>query len=774
MSAFGDLQILDFSTDIAGPYAAMFFADHGADVVKVEPPNGDPYRAQPGFQTFNRGKRSCLLDLRTHEGRSAASELARGADAVIVDLPQGQARELGIDYETLRAAQPAILYLAMPPYGERGPLVDRPASPGLLHAASGLTHGQESYSGDPVSLVLPIAHYGHAMLAATALAAALRARTRWGIGQLIEVSGLAGSLALQLGAQVETETIPPRKKQASATGGKGNLPAYRMYQGSDGEWFYLGCVSAEFYNKMLIAIDRADLLANDQLGASPLGQNTPEAHALLTPLLEALFRTQPRDHWVEHFRAADVPAQPVQPRDQFFESELVRRNQMRLAVQHPALGEVEMMGVPIVLEAAPGEVRGRAPLLGEHTREVMAEHRAAPIPTPDAEPGPHLLSGIRVLDLTQFIAGPVSGRHLAMLGADVIKVEPPRGEPFRVSGLGFLGWNQGKRAITLDLSTVAGREVFHRLVATADVVLESFRPGVSERLAVDFETLCRINPRLIYVTQPGFGDDDSMRAVPVFDPLVQSLAGAVDAQGGDDEPVRYTASVTDTMHGLVSAFATCAALAMRERSGDGQRVRTALVRTGLAYQAAEFTRYRGAQHLRGGRDFAGPSAGQRWYRCADSQYIWVEATDDEQRLALITATDAHATVSGCAAPADSHAADVLAAAFATKPLDQWIAALDAADVPCNAIVLRHQLLSHPATTANELVASEQHERWGATTNVGALVHASETAVIVQRRAPLLSEHTRELLDELGYDQSSVTALAEAGTLLLDPPAATPA
>ena len=776
MSAFGDLQILDFSTGIAGPYAGMFFADHGANVVKVEPPNGDPYRDQPGFQTFNRGKRSCVLDLQADEGQSAAHQLARGADAAIVDIPQGQARELRIDYETLRSSNPAIIYLAMPPYGERGPLVDRPASPGLLHAVNGMTGGQESYSGDPVSLVIPIAHYGTAMLGATALAAALRARTRWGIGQMIEVSGLAGSLALQLGVQVAAEAIPPREKQPSATGGKGPLPAYRLYQGSDGRWFYLGCVSAEFYHKMLIAIGHAELLADERLGDTPLGQNTPEAQALLTPLLESLFLTRPRDHWVEHFRVADVPAQPVQTRDEFFESDLVRRNQMRVATQHPELGEVEMMGVPIVLEAAPGEVRGRAPLLGEHTRAIMSEHRAASIPAPtrDDGPGSRLLSGVRVLDLTQFIAGPVSGRHLAKLGADVIKVEPPRGEPFRVSGLGFLGWNQGKRGITLDLQTAAGREVLHRLVATVDVVLESFRPGVAERLGADFEMLRRINPGLIYVTQPGFGDDETMRDVPVFDPLVQSLAGAVDAQGGDGEPVRFTVSVTDTMHGLVAAFATCAALVMRERSGEGQRVRTSLVRTGMAYQAAEFTRYRGATHLRGGRDFAGPSAGQRWYRCRDSRYLWVEATTDEQRLALISATGAEISRSDCAQPGSSGAAVALAQAFATRPLEEWIVALDAADVPCNAIVLRHEVLSHPATTANELVAAEQHERWGATVNVGALIHASETGASVDRRAPLLSEHTRELLAELGYDASAVATLADAGVLLPDPPEPPPA
>jgi formyl-CoA transferase len=190
----------------------------------------------------------------------------------------------------------------------------------------------------------------------------------------------------------------------------------------------------------------------------------------------------------------------------------------------------------------------------------------------------------------------------------------------------------------------------------------------------------------------------------------------------------------------------------------------------MAYQAAEFTRYSGATHQRGGRDFAGPSAGQRWYRCSDSRDIWVDATNGEQRLALIAATGTDLGVSDCAQPADGSAAVALAEAFASRPLDEWIAALDAAGVPCNAIVPRHEVLTHPSTIANELVVTEQHGPWGETVNVGALIHASETGVKIQRRAPLLSEHARELLAELGYDASSVAALAEAGVLLLDPPA----
>jgi crotonobetainyl-CoA:carnitine CoA-transferase CaiB-like acyl-CoA transferase len=278
---FAGIRIVEFTTGIAAPYATMFFSDHGADVVKVEPPDGDPYRAEPGFQTLNRGKRSCVLDLRTEEGRTDALALAGRADVVVIDVPQGRARELGVDFEAVRELNPAAVYLAVPPYGERGPMVDRPASPALLAAANGTMAGQDSYSGDPVYLVLPLAAYGTAGLAATAAAAALLARERWGVGQMVEVSQLAGSLAIQVGAQVTSTVAPPRREGPSPTGATGIIPAYRLYEAADGKWFYLGCVSPDFYHKLLIAIGRPELAADPRLENGPLGHGGPSSRRYL-------------------------------------------------------------------------------------------------------------------------------------------------------------------------------------------------------------------------------------------------------------------------------------------------------------------------------------------------------------------------------------------------------------------------------------------------------------------------------------------------------------
>ena len=399
---FSGVRIVDFSSGIAGPYATMFLADHGADVIKVESPGGDPFRASPGFETLNRGKRSVRLDHTSDSGRNRTRLLGRLADVVVVDLPQGRAEERGIGYDQLAAANPGLVYLAVPPYGDAGPMVDRPSSPALLAAVSGIMAGQASYSGNPSYVVLPIACYGAGALGAAAVAGGLYARERWGVGQRLDVPQIAGAAALQVGGVTSDQVAIPEPGPAPA-GSKGVVPIYRLFKASDGLWFFVACGTAAFAGRLLIAIGRPELAADPRLEHAPWGLGTEEARALLVPLLEEVFGSQSRDHWIGVLREYDVPAQPVLSRDEYFDSYTVSANEMRVSVEHPDYEWVEMMGVPLRLTATPGQVHGRAPRLGEHTDDVLAEVAAAPPPVAriaSRDPGPHLLEGVRVLDAT--------------------------------------------------------------------------------------------------------------------------------------------------------------------------------------------------------------------------------------------------------------------------------------------------------------------------------------------------------------------------------------
>jgi len=622
--------VLDAATGLAGPYAAMFLADQGADVVKVEAAAGDPYRSDPGFQTVNRNKRSVIADLET---------LAPAADVVIVDRP-GQG-------ERLRAINPDAVIITMTPWGERGPKVDDPSTRTLLHAATGIAWNQQSYAEVPVDVVVPVASYGAAVLGALAAVSGLLARRERGACPLYDVSEVAGAAAMQLGEfRLDGDTEP--RPVASALGSKGRVACYRLFEAGDGRWFFLACGTTRFYLRMLDAIGRPELADDPELANPPWGLMLDEAIAKITPILDEAFASRPRDEWLDILAEADVPAQPVLTRDEFLETSIVEANEMVVTIDHADLGPVSMMGVPVVVESVPGRVTRLAPDLGADTEEVLAEwtdpveqgepseandHAGAARPSAEQP-----LAGMRVVDLSSFIAGPVVSRHLAMLGAEVIKVEAPAGDPFRAIGPLFLSWNQGKRSITIDLTTDEGRAELHRLVAEADAVIENFRPGVSERLGCDQATLAAVNPDLVFLSSPGYGLDASMAAKAAFDPLAQALGGFMAAQGGlassgdGNEPVFLSVPVHDVTTPLVGAFGVTLGWWERGKSGAGQaddggpgrgqHVRTSLIQSTMAAQAAEFTQYDGREDpALGGFDHPGAD-GDTWSETDDGGFVW--------------------------------------------------------------------------------------------------------------------------------------------------------
>ncbi len=644
---YAGVKVLELATGVAGPYAAMFLADNGADVVKLEPPEGDPYRADPGFQTVNRNKRSIVLPAGTHGAHARGGEnqrraLAAAADVIVVDRP-GQAAGM-------RTLNPGAVIVACPPWGERGPKRDDPWSPALLHAATGIAWNQQSYAEVPVDLVVPIVGYGTGVLGALAAAAGLLVRAQRGAAPTYEVSQVAGAAALQLG-ESRPAGPPAERPGDSGLGSKGRVACYRLVEAGDGKWFFLACGTARFYHRMLEVIGRPDLADDPVLANPPWGLMFDEPIARLTPILDEVFATRPRDHWLAALAEADVPAQPVLTRAEFLRHSIVAANAMDVTVEHPELGPVGMMGLPVTLESAPGSIRRPAPLLDQHHAEILADWLPNPdlgtergrndasdpqnpveVADPTADPT-RPLAGVRVIDLASFIAGPVISRHLAMLGAEVIKIEAPAGDPFRGIGPPFESWNQGKRSIICDLTTPEGQAVLHQLAAGADIVIENFRPGVAARLGADREVLRALNPRLIFLSSPGYGLDPDMAERPAFDPLVQALGGFMAAQGGIEgpdgeavpgrEPVFLSVAVHDVVTPMIGAFGLAMALWERHRTGEAQMVRTSLAQSTMAMQAAEYTRYAGRPPTRGGGfDFPGPDDDHTWYEADDGTYVW--------------------------------------------------------------------------------------------------------------------------------------------------------
>ena len=283
--------------------------------------------------------------------------------------------------------------VSMPPWGERGPAVDDPATPDLVAAAAGIFWNQQSYTEAPVHLVVPVVAYGTGTLGALALAAGLLARERDGVAPTYEVSWVAGAAAIQLGDTQGDGPVEERPGSAPM-GSKGRVPCYRLFEAGDGRWFFLACGTPRFFERLLHVIGRPDLVGDPRLPDPPWGLVDPDALAFLVPILEGAFATRPRAEWLAALGEADIPAQPVQTREEYVASDLAAANRLVIELDHPDLGPLAMMGVPLVMEAAPGRVRRAAPRLGEHTDEVRAEladagperRRRAPAPFGPAHP----------------------------------------------------------------------------------------------------------------------------------------------------------------------------------------------------------------------------------------------------------------------------------------------------------------------------------------------------------------------------------------------------
>jgi crotonobetainyl-CoA:carnitine CoA-transferase CaiB-like acyl-CoA transferase len=354
---------------------------------------------------------------------------------------------------------------------------------------------------------------------------------------------------------------------------------------------------------------------------------------------------------------------------------------------------------------------------------------------------------------------------LALAGADVIKVETPQGDPFRVFGFGFFGWNQGKRALALDFSKPAAREVIYDLVRKADVLVENLRPGAARRLGIDYETVAPLNPRLVYGSLTGFGSSGPRGHEPGFDPLLQARSGLMAAQGGHGhDPVFLACAVCDYGGGLLCAYGVMAALFARQHTGRGQLVETSLLQAAMATQSGEFIYYDGRPDMEnGGPDLLGRHPLRRVYRCADG---WIFVSEDKPVSERPRSVFGVAIGAARGEPVDGTTAGMLADAFASRSRHDVLGACATAGLAAGPVLSIAEVFQDQHAIANDLIYEATVEPWGAFRQTGTLVKYSATPVTIQRPAARLGEHTDEILRSLlGYSREKVAALRAAGVVL---------
>jgi crotonobetainyl-CoA:carnitine CoA-transferase CaiB-like acyl-CoA transferase len=530
---------------------------------------------------------------------------------------------------------------------------------------------------------------------------------------------------------------------------QGANPRYRLYQCADGEWFFLGTLFTNFYRKAFEVLgleDAFEALELDQLAARDL--------------LTEMFSTRTRDEWLEALQANDVPCAAVGSREAWFAGAVVGEAGMRKVLLHPTLGEVAIPEPPAKFSATPPSIRS-LPTPAKSLPD-WGPRPTAPAKTSTAA----LLAGLKVLNLGTVIAGAYAGTILANLGADVAKVEPREADPFRSDGPGFLTYNRGVRGLGLDLKAPAGRELFHDLARTADVVIDNYRLGVRKRLGIDYAALKAVNPRLISCSINAYGETGARAALPGFDPLLQAEGGMMAGQGGADDPILYTIAVNDVATAGVVAASVIAAVNARERTGEGQEVLTSLLAQSLLFQLGETVSYAGRPaNDQGGLDCLGVRALHRYYTCVDG---WIGLVCDTQAEAeaLGRALGLEIPLDALQQPREGDLAARLMAHLAGRPRAAVLEALLIAGVAAAPVLRGAEALQSDWLWSNGCLENWEHPRLGPAIGVRGFADLSRTPRGFRCPTPDLGEHSVELLTDWGIAPQRIEALVASGAVFV--------
>ncbi len=398
--------------------------------------------------------------------------------------------------------------------------------------------------------------------------------------------------------------------------------------------------------------------------------------------------------------------------------------------------------------------------------------------TPSTKPLP--LTGVRVLDVSQVMAGPYCCMLLADLGADVIKIEPPgtgdqtRGAMgFKMKGsdsMGFLNMNRNKRSVTLNLKSKAGKEVFFRLVKTADILVENYRPGVMKKLGIDYPTLKNINPGLVYASISGFGQTGPWANRPGFDLMAQAMSGVMSVTGyPDGPPVKAGVPVADIGCALFAVYGILSAYIGKTKSGEGQFIDASLFDSALAFSIWDTAQYWGtgiepyklgtANHMSAPYQAMRASNGY-FVMGATNQKLWALLCDKINRNELVE--DDRFKTNPLRLANREELAEELEKSFITKTSEEWVDLLLAGGIPAGPINTYPEAFNSEHGKHRQMRMEIDHPVEGKIPNIGFAVKLSGTPQQIQRHPPLLGEHTNELLAELGFSDDEFKKLAEGG------------
>jgi len=778
---YAKLRVLEISAGIAASYCGKLFTDAGAEVVKIEPPDGDPMRrwSASGFQSATDGSGALFgyLNAGKKSVMSGAAELFADVDLVVTD---GSA---GWDVDAVRRLLPsdaATVVVSVTPFGLEGPYAEAglPVNEFVLQAMCGSIGGRGWPGEVPLQAGGRLGEWVAGTYCAVAAAAALRRSRRTGQGDVIDVSTfeamvitMGGLPAVAASLPGEGQELPPRSLE---------LPS--IVPTADGLVGFC-TITAQQFADFLVLIDRPDL-ADDADLASFAGRLRRREE--FTEMVENWAATRTTAEIVEFAVALRIPVAPIGTPTTVTEIDHFRER--GVFVKNTA-GDPQPRA-PYRSEAfdilGPGEV----PALGAHDGRVswpVREDRISGVSGEDAaaDVSARPLAGLRIVDFTAFWAGPIATQTLAALGAEVIKIEglrrpdgmrfsggkPPTVDQWWEWGLFFLANNSDKLDLTLELSLSRAREVALRLISTADMVIENFSPRVMDNLGLSWDEVRAANPRVTMIRMPAFGLDGPWRDRVGFAQTMEQASGMAWMTGAADGPPLIPRGVCDPLAGLHAVFASIAAFEVRDATGAGMQVESTMVEAALNVTAEALleANVNGRELRRDGN--RGPGAGpQGVYRCAgEDEWVALAVLDDDAWTALarlLGRDDLAGRADLAHEPGRRAAADELDEAIgswsARVEVGEAVDRLRAAGVAAARVSPPADLLTDAQLTARRFWEPVAHPAVGEFLTAGLPFHlASVTEPWFHTPPPLLGQHNEEVLTGiLGMDSDETRALAE--------------
>ena len=748
MGALDGIRVVDFGQYVAGPLAGMLLADQGADVVRVEPPGG-PRWDTPANATWNRGKQSIILDLKDPADAETARRLVATADVLIENFRPGVMDRLGLGHEAMGTANPRLVYCSLPGFASDDPRANVPAWEGVVAAATGTY--LNARGNRPVYTAIPISSSYAAMLAAVGIAVALNARERDGAGQRIEIP--------LFDATFQALGVRGQRAHSAATSplGGGGVAWVRQYECKDGRWVQFHAANSRFVNQFL-DVAGASSWREEGFADRQRAMTDPEFAKELLARMIALFKTKTAQEWEDLVNAAGTPCAVCRNTAEWMEHPHARESGMVVQLDDPNLGPMRQPGIQAQLSATPGAIRSPAPLPGADRDRILTSLSSPASATRTAAAPREVLAalhGVRVLDLCIILAGPTCGRTLAEFGADVIKID----NPAREGGIAFhLDVNRGKRSILLDLNKPEAQEVFWALAGQADVIVQNYRQGSIEKLGIDYESVRKRRPDIVYASLNAYGGSGPWAKRPGWEQLAQAATGMQKRYGGDGPPVLQPFPVNDYGTGFMGAYAVALALLHRRKTGQGQHVQTALARTACTLQSVFFNDYEGKTWDEPrGQDCLGSGAMNRLYQASDG---WFFLALTERQSARIGAVPG---LQGAPAGGLEH---FLEEQFAKESCDEWCARLASAGFGAHRATTVEEIIADPWVQAHGLSLTRDHEPAGLVTHIGPSARFSTTPMQPGRPTPAPGSDAASVLREIGRAED-IDALVRCGALVIE-------